>query len=293
MFDPLHKWLGIPPEEQPPNHYRLLGLTLFESDEEAIDAAADRQLGFLHGLANSQHAALAEQLSNQVSLARLTLIDDGKRATYNASLSPPPAQSTQPPTSPAEEPQSRPPVSTATSDVGWYLRHHDQVSHGPFSLETLEEAVRAGNVAHDTEVYHERLTEAQWTAATRINVLGKYFAPQSKVAIRTNGEPASGRGLPTKALNLAFLVFFFLGLPAFAFYSNPSLRSRLLQWFTREKPSEPVREQVAVPKRVQPTTQQVDAKVDGHEPSPALDTPDRETPPKALTVPSPATAESE
>lgn len=23
-FDPYHKWLGIPPKDQPPNHYRLL-----------------------------------------------------------------------------------------------------------------------------------------------------------------------------------------------------------------------------------------------------------------------------
>ena len=25
-FDPLYKWLGIPPDEQPPHHYRLLGI---------------------------------------------------------------------------------------------------------------------------------------------------------------------------------------------------------------------------------------------------------------------------
>jgi hypothetical protein len=25
-FDPYHVWLGIPPHEQPPNHYRLLGI---------------------------------------------------------------------------------------------------------------------------------------------------------------------------------------------------------------------------------------------------------------------------
>ena len=25
-FDPYHKWLGIPPEDQPPHHYRLLGV---------------------------------------------------------------------------------------------------------------------------------------------------------------------------------------------------------------------------------------------------------------------------
>ena len=27
-FDPYRKWLGIPPQEQPPNHYRLLGIGL-------------------------------------------------------------------------------------------------------------------------------------------------------------------------------------------------------------------------------------------------------------------------
>lgn len=30
-FDPYHKWLGIPPDEQPANDYRLLGHGLFES----------------------------------------------------------------------------------------------------------------------------------------------------------------------------------------------------------------------------------------------------------------------
>lgn len=40
-FDPYHKWLGIPPKAQPPNHYRLLGLELYEDDLEVIVAAAD------------------------------------------------------------------------------------------------------------------------------------------------------------------------------------------------------------------------------------------------------------
>ena len=30
-FDPYYRWLGIPPGEQPPNHYRLLGVQLFEA----------------------------------------------------------------------------------------------------------------------------------------------------------------------------------------------------------------------------------------------------------------------
>jgi hypothetical protein len=36
-FDPYRKWLGIPPEEQPPNHYRLLGIALFEDDPDVSD----------------------------------------------------------------------------------------------------------------------------------------------------------------------------------------------------------------------------------------------------------------
>ncbi len=42
-FDPYHVWLGIAKAEQPPHHYRLLGLRQFESSREVIDNAADRQ----------------------------------------------------------------------------------------------------------------------------------------------------------------------------------------------------------------------------------------------------------
>ncbi len=86
MFDPLHKWLGIPPEDQPPHHYRLLGLATFEDDLEVIDAAADKQLSFLHQLANGEHAADAEDLSNQVSAARLCLMSLEKKRLYDQRL---------------------------------------------------------------------------------------------------------------------------------------------------------------------------------------------------------------
>ena len=43
-FDPYHKWLAIPPEEQPPNHYRLLGVSPFESDPDVIENAADQRM---------------------------------------------------------------------------------------------------------------------------------------------------------------------------------------------------------------------------------------------------------
>ena len=34
QFDPYHKWLGIPPHEQPPSHYRLLRISEYESDQD-------------------------------------------------------------------------------------------------------------------------------------------------------------------------------------------------------------------------------------------------------------------
>ena len=39
-FDPYYKWLGIPPKDQPPNHYRLLGIDLFTPDPDVIESAA-------------------------------------------------------------------------------------------------------------------------------------------------------------------------------------------------------------------------------------------------------------
>lgn len=46
-FDPYYTWLGIPPKNQPPHHYRLLGLELFEGDPRVIQAAASRQTNYV------------------------------------------------------------------------------------------------------------------------------------------------------------------------------------------------------------------------------------------------------
>ena len=47
-FDPYHKWLGIPPDQQPAHHYRLLGIGLFESDADVIEAAARAYLSAIN-----------------------------------------------------------------------------------------------------------------------------------------------------------------------------------------------------------------------------------------------------
>ena len=67
-FDPYHKWLGIPPTERPPTWYRLLGIPLFESDPDVIDAAADQRMTHLRKYqtgVNSAAVATTAQRSGQ------------------------------------------------------------------------------------------------------------------------------------------------------------------------------------------------------------------------------------
>lgn len=85
-FDPYHKWLGIPPEEQPPDHYRLLGVRLFEDDPDVIDYAADGRMALVRNFQAGAHARLSEQLLNELAAARITLLTPAKRAAYDEQL---------------------------------------------------------------------------------------------------------------------------------------------------------------------------------------------------------------
>ncbi|RMG40999.1 MAG: hypothetical protein D6725_02255 [Planctomycetota bacterium] len=85
-FDPYHKWLGIPKSEQPPNHYRLLGIALFESDVEVIDAAANQRMSYLQEVAIGPHVDLSQKLLNEIAAARRCLLDPKKKAEYDRQL---------------------------------------------------------------------------------------------------------------------------------------------------------------------------------------------------------------
>ncbi|MCR4415882.1 MAG: hypothetical protein NUV77_25995 [Thermoguttaceae bacterium] len=87
-LDPYWKWLGIPPEEQPPNYYRLLGIALFESDPEVISNAADRQMAHVRSYQTGPHALLSQRLLNELSAARICLLDAARKAEYDARLRP-------------------------------------------------------------------------------------------------------------------------------------------------------------------------------------------------------------
>jgi hypothetical protein len=85
-FDPYHKWLGISPREQPPNHYRLLAIDLYESDPEVIDSAANRQMSYLQELASGPNVKHAQKLLNEIAAARVCLLDEDQRDDYDTEL---------------------------------------------------------------------------------------------------------------------------------------------------------------------------------------------------------------
>jgi curved DNA-binding protein CbpA len=105
MFDPYHRWLAIPPGPRPPSHYQLLGVSPDETDPEVIAEAALRQTSHVRTYQTGPHAARCQALLNEISQAKVTLLDPRKRKEYDerqAPSAPPPGR--QPEAEPEAEP---------------------------------------------------------------------------------------------------------------------------------------------------------------------------------------------
>ncbi|MDG2223732.1 MAG: formylglycine-generating enzyme family protein [Rubripirellula sp.] len=85
-FDPYHMWLGIPPEDQPPNLYRLLSTATFEQNLDVIEAASQRQINHLRTYATGPNSELSQELLNEVAAARVTLLNPARKAEYDQAL---------------------------------------------------------------------------------------------------------------------------------------------------------------------------------------------------------------
>ena len=107
-FDPYHVWLGIPPEEQPPNHYRLLGLRSFEPNPDVIENLADQRMTHLRTFQTSKNAALSQKLLNEVSAARVCLLNSKTKQQYDQQLRTSLAAAAKPPAPPASLPVATP-----------------------------------------------------------------------------------------------------------------------------------------------------------------------------------------
>lgn len=82
-FDPYHQWLGISPKDQPPSHYRLLAIDLFEADLNVISNAADQRMSHLRSFQTGKNGPLTQKLLNEIAAARVCLLNPEKKAEYD------------------------------------------------------------------------------------------------------------------------------------------------------------------------------------------------------------------
>jgi hypothetical protein len=104
-FDPYRKWLGIPPRDQPPHHYRLLGVEPFETDPDVIANAADARMAQVKNFQGGKHSAASQRILNELAAAKVCLLNPEKKAAYDrllrqqvAAKTAPPAAAKTPPT---------------------------------------------------------------------------------------------------------------------------------------------------------------------------------------------------
>ena len=85
-FDPYYQWLGIPPEEQPADHYRLLSVPRFTPDLDVIENAVDRQMAHVRTFQGGKHSEASQRLLNELAAVRVCLLNADQKAAYDAQL---------------------------------------------------------------------------------------------------------------------------------------------------------------------------------------------------------------
>lgn len=141
-FDPYHKWLAIPPNEQPPHHYRLLGVALFESDLDVIEAAADRQMAYIRQCATGPYIKQSQQILNELSAARVCLLNPAKRQAYDKEL-----KTRLAPATPSPEPKTRDARPRVTRIPADRQPTDDTDDGGQYPLIVLERSSAEGHIS--------------------------------------------------------------------------------------------------------------------------------------------------
>lgn len=177
QFDPYHKWLAITPQEQPPDHYRLLGISRFEADPDVIAHAADQRMAHLRGFQTGPHTADSQRLLNEVAAARLTLMDARRRAGYDALLRSAAPADGEPPVAGSSAAPARP---TAGPNSGR--------TFGSFRLaECLRQSKFAGIYrAEDLETGHSYSLKFLTSTAAADETLCKRFRREIDLTTRIN-----------------------------------------------------------------------------------------------------------
>ena len=208
-FDPYHKWLGIPPEDQPPHHYRLLGINAFESDRDVIDNAADKQMVHLKSVVTSRFASQSQIILNELAAARRVLLNEKEKAKYDRQLrseltvdSKPEKQQPPPPIEPVApaKPSAVPRDSLTIKKVGGRAmsqRVRRKKSGGPalviISLAAVGVALAAFMLSKVPQPVAEKNKDSQAKSTPDHHVLpvGPKSVPEPQMPAENDGAPSS------------------------------------------------------------------------------------------------------
>ena len=90
-FDPYHKWLGIPPKEQPARPRHLLGISEDENDPEVVREAALRQTAFVRQFSMGEHGEHAERILGELADARDSILSGKVESPTKSAVKPTPS----------------------------------------------------------------------------------------------------------------------------------------------------------------------------------------------------------
>lgn len=147
-FDPYQRWLGIPPQDQPPHFYRLLGLELFEEDPEVIKAAAENAIAFIQQNAFGEELQKSQRLLKDIEKVAAYLMSPPHKAKYDKKLkaklgmSPPEVTAPEAPTqSTSPQPKTAAPTSPSSQESPRPIQVDSQSA-----VSTLEKSKRASKI---------------------------------------------------------------------------------------------------------------------------------------------------
>jgi hypothetical protein len=82
-FDPYWQWFRIPPGEEPRDHYRLLGITLLETNPVVIANAANQRIACVQAFQTPENSALCQRILDAIVAAKKCLLNPHEKAEYD------------------------------------------------------------------------------------------------------------------------------------------------------------------------------------------------------------------
>lgn len=158
-FDPYLQWLSIRDPQRPPNHYRLLGVELFEEDPVVLTHAADRQMSYVRKFQAGKRSAESQQLLNEIAAAKVCLLQPQKKAAYDAKLKVEQQAAGEgpadliPPAVAFEEPAAEPEGAAPGTGSGWLSRIAALLARSPDEPPEPEETWREADSPSSVSVW--------------------------------------------------------------------------------------------------------------------------------------------